>query len=324
MGILQDHVNTQNQILKNWEATGLLQGIEYEFAKQQTAILLENQRLDNERDIQQRDDPGDPNMKGYYSFFRRVSVPIVRRVWGNFPGYKFVSIQAMMAAEHAYFYKDKYNNVRTKALRARTGSVGWIPPRPETTTNEYNNLDAESELCADYSERMAKRIMTEIFRDIREHSKTTMIHEWKSQAHLHDAVQIVMAKVDGVSGGRTPNWIVTSPVLAKELVPEADIPDVDMPRYVGDHIRKAVFSCKLVPEKDILLGFHDNNNPYLSGYFYCPYIPMFFYPSPDDPGPGGHWDYTTKTIYGKGMPFPEFYGRIEVENYYPTDETEGE
>ena len=166
MDELQKFLDRKKEIIRNWKMTGLLGGITAEFEQEQMAVILENQRLDNEMNVEERDNPKDPNLGGgYYGHFRRISIPLVRRMYNPnaFLGFKIVSVQSMMAPEHSFFYRDRYGNLKAVAVRAKVRKTK-VPIPPLGRVNE--DLGEEAKMLAIYSNELMREMSGEIVMDI--------------------------------------------------------------------------------------------------------------------------------------------------------------
>jgi hypothetical protein len=84
-------------IIRKWEATGLLAGINEEYRRRVTALLLENQAQDLER----MDEETRAFMVGPYTKF---IFPTVRRSWPQLVAYNLVSVQPMTSPVGAVFF----------------------------------------------------------------------------------------------------------------------------------------------------------------------------------------------------------------------------
>ena len=81
MNINSRLLNEAKELEGRWNQTGLLDGIEDKSIRQTTAVLLENQRLVNEVST----DTGD------VAQFKRISIPLVRRIYPQLIANKIVS-----------------------------------------------------------------------------------------------------------------------------------------------------------------------------------------------------------------------------------------
>lgn len=100
---------------KKWESTGLLEGINDKYVKATTAVLLENQRLMNEAST----DTGD------VAQFKRISIPLVRRIYPQLIANKIVSVQPLLGpAGLVYYLRFRYS---TNKGATRGASNGGFP-----------------------------------------------------------------------------------------------------------------------------------------------------------------------------------------------------
>jgi predicted nucleic acid-binding OB-fold protein len=86
MSVNARFLNEARQIETRWSRTKLLRGIDDRFTRSATAVLLENQRLMNEA----MTDTGD------IAQFKRISIPLVRRIYPQLISNKIVSVQPLL------------------------------------------------------------------------------------------------------------------------------------------------------------------------------------------------------------------------------------
>ena len=111
---LMDGYNPQRQLLeqtrqlvKKWEPTGLLEGLEDETKVHGMAVLLENQAGQL---IQEASITGGQNAEEWSG----VALPLVRRIFGELAAQEFVSVQPMNLPSGLIFYLDfKYGTAQT-------------------------------------------------------------------------------------------------------------------------------------------------------------------------------------------------------------------
>ena len=95
------------QLVKKWEPTGLLEGIEDETKTHGMAVLLENQAGQL---IQEASITGGQNAEEWSG----VALPLVRRIFGELAAQEFVSVQPMNLPSGLIFYLDfKYGTAQT-------------------------------------------------------------------------------------------------------------------------------------------------------------------------------------------------------------------
>jgi hypothetical protein len=87
-------LNEAKELEGRWGQTGLLDGIEDKSIRQTTAVLLENQRLVNEIST----DTGD------VAQFKRISIPLVRRIYPQLIANKIVSVQPLLGPTGLVYY----------------------------------------------------------------------------------------------------------------------------------------------------------------------------------------------------------------------------
>lgn len=87
-------LNEAKELESRWGKTGLLEGIEDRYVRSATAVLLENQRLMNEVST----DTGD------IAQFKRISIPLVRRIYPQLIANKIVSVQPLLGPTGLVYY----------------------------------------------------------------------------------------------------------------------------------------------------------------------------------------------------------------------------
>src|SRR3954468_11880905 len=94
MSINSRFLNEARQIETRWARTKLLRGINDRVTRSATAVLLENQRLMNEA----MTDSGD------IAQFKRISIPLVRRIYPQLISNKIVSVQPLLGPTGLVYY----------------------------------------------------------------------------------------------------------------------------------------------------------------------------------------------------------------------------
>jgi hypothetical protein len=87
-------LNEAKELEARWAQTGLLEGIKDRYVRNATAVLLENQRLINENST----DSGD------VAQFKRISIPLVRRIYPQLIANKIVSVQPLLGPTGLVYY----------------------------------------------------------------------------------------------------------------------------------------------------------------------------------------------------------------------------
>jgi len=101
--------NETKSLVTKWEATGLLEGIDTDYNKHNTAILLENQAK------QLISESNSINAGGQAEDWNGVALPLVRRIFGEISAKEFVSVQPMNLPSGLVFWMDfKYGTTKGK------------------------------------------------------------------------------------------------------------------------------------------------------------------------------------------------------------------
>jgi hypothetical protein len=244
------------QIMENWEHTNLLEGVSKK-NKQNLAVILSNQNLFNKNFSRDGDDN-----------FKRISIPLVRKVFGGIVEKNIIGFQAMIAPTSFLFYeevkekKSNYDEVLAKTKRLKT----FFPDY------EFKNIDSEAELVASLAWDIEEEIWAEILTDLVNNSGTVA----KAQTSLDVAIQEVSNAIL-VKTKHGPNWLVTTPQIIEKISNLYNYRSIDEEKtstlhQVGILEGMRVYTFDKFPENKILMGFRGNNEQ--SGYFYCPYIPF--------------------------------------------------
>jgi hypothetical protein len=115
MDINAKFLNEAREIEAQWAKTGLLEGIQDRFVRSTTAVLLENQRLINEVST----DTGD------ISQFKRISIPLVRRIYPQLIANKIVSVQPLLGPTGLVYYLRFRYSSNKGATRGASNNGGF-------------------------------------------------------------------------------------------------------------------------------------------------------------------------------------------------------
>jgi hypothetical protein len=120
-GIVNRDLSKEGEaILNKWEKTGLLEGLDDDFNRNQMAVLLENQAKEL---LREQNTMAGGDVEG----FAAVAFPIVRRVFGGLLAQKLVSVQPMSLPSGLIFFMDFIKSPAADADRdgqlATKGSV---------------------------------------------------------------------------------------------------------------------------------------------------------------------------------------------------------
>lgn len=128
-GIVNRDLSKEGEaILNKWEKTGLLEGLEADFDRNQMAVLLENQAKEL---LRESNSMAGSDVEG----FAAVAFPIVRRVFGGLLAQKLVSVQPMSLPSGLIFFMDFVKQAPT-TLEAKV--------RDELITGADGETDNES------------------------------------------------------------------------------------------------------------------------------------------------------------------------------------
>lgn len=108
-------LNEAKELETRWNKTGLLEGIEDRYVRSATAVLLENQRLINEVST----DTGD------IAQFKRISIPLVRRIYPQLVANKIVSVQPLLGPTGLVYYLRFRYSSNKGATRGASNNGGF-------------------------------------------------------------------------------------------------------------------------------------------------------------------------------------------------------
>lgn len=108
-------LNEARELEKKWTSTGLLEGIDDRFTRSTTSVLLENQRLFNEVST----DTGD------IAQFKRISIPLVRRIYPQLIANKIVSVQPLLGPTGLVYYLRFRYSSNKGSIRGADNNAGY-------------------------------------------------------------------------------------------------------------------------------------------------------------------------------------------------------
>ena len=115
-------LNEAKELEGRWEKTRLLEGIGDDYLRQTTAVLLENQRLMNEVST----DTGD------IAQFKRISIPLVRRIYPQLIANKIVSVQPLLGPTGLVYYLRFRYSSNQGATRGADNNAGFPGDDPNS------------------------------------------------------------------------------------------------------------------------------------------------------------------------------------------------
>ncbi len=133
------------KMVDKWSEYGLLEGIEDEHTKRNTALLLENQKLSNEGPMTEALSGGTGSSD--VSQFRRISIPLVRRIYPQLVANKIVSVQPLLGPTGLVYYlrfrygSDKGSTLGQTNKNLAVGSAGAESITMQQQTDGDANLD---------------------------------------------------------------------------------------------------------------------------------------------------------------------------------------
>jgi hypothetical protein len=140
-------LNEAKELESRWNKTGLLQGIEDRYVRSATAVLLENQRLMNEVST----DTGD------VAQFKRISIPLVRRIYPQLIANKIVSVQPLLGPTGLVYYLRFRYSSNKGATRGASNNSGF----PGDDANSLMQLaDGTANLDVFYSSQFVQNETT--------------------------------------------------------------------------------------------------------------------------------------------------------------------
>ena len=108
-------LNEARELEGRWSKTGILKGIEDPYVRSATAVLLENQRLINETSTDTSD----------VAQFKRISIPLVRRIYPQLIANKIVSVQPLLGPTGLVYYLRFRYSSNKGAIRGASNNGGF-------------------------------------------------------------------------------------------------------------------------------------------------------------------------------------------------------
>lgn len=128
-------LNEARELENRWSQTGLLEGIGDKYTRSCTAVLLENQRLMNEVST----DTGD------IAQFKRISIPLVRRIYPQLIANKVVSVQPLLGPTGLVYYL-RFRYSTNKGARRGADNNGGFPGDDVNTLQQLASGDANLDI----------------------------------------------------------------------------------------------------------------------------------------------------------------------------------
>jgi len=142
-------LNEAKQLETRWAKTGLLNNIEDKYVRSATAVLLENQRLVNEASTDTSD----------IAQFKRISIPLVRRIYPQLIANKIVSVQPLLGPTGLVYYLRFRYSSNKGATRGADNNGGY----PGDDANSLMQLaDGTANLDIWYSHQFVQNEATSV------------------------------------------------------------------------------------------------------------------------------------------------------------------
>jgi len=128
-------LNEAREVEKKWVSTGLLEGIDDRYVRSTTAVILENQRLYNEMATDTSD----------IAQFKRISIPLVRRIYPQLIANKVVSVQPLLGPTGlVYYLRFRYSS--NKGATRGASNNGGFPADDVNTLMQRASGDANLDM----------------------------------------------------------------------------------------------------------------------------------------------------------------------------------
>lgn len=296
------------RLIPRWKTTGYLDGLRDDYQVEQMALILENQRLYQEVWTEGR---------------KQDYLSLTHQIFKDFLGFELVSIFTLMGPkDYCYFPKYVYTS-EIDGSKNEGGDISLhvVPEEIPAKTRKIRSvqqIELTKETLPITAKKIREEITREIISDLKNNAGTVARTILKEEA-FGAAAFVKIREVSNVMHRKTliggANWVITSKKIAQSLIAEASytkqFDEGDGLWLCGklyDGIR--VYVDSEFRENEILLGLYGH---FLSGYAYCPYIPITPTPIINDPDfcplPG----YLTR--YGKRLTRAgaKFYAKITIE-----------
>lgn len=128
-------LNEARELEGLWKKTGLLEGIDDKFVRATTSVLLENQRLMNEVATDTSD----------IAQFKRISIPLVRRIYPQLIANKVVSVQPLLGPTGLVYYM-RFRYSSNKGATRGADNNGGFPGDDVNSLQQLASGDANLDI----------------------------------------------------------------------------------------------------------------------------------------------------------------------------------
>lgn len=143
MNTISKFLNESKELESRWSSTGILDGINDRYLRSATAVLLENQRLINEVSTDSSD----------VAQFKRISIPLVRRIYPQLIANKIVSVQPLLGPTGLVYYLRFRYSSNKGSVRGASNNGGF----PGDDVNSLQQLaDGTANLSIYYSSQFVQ------------------------------------------------------------------------------------------------------------------------------------------------------------------------
>ncbi len=154
MSLNAAYLNEAKELESRWARTGLLKGIEDTHTRAATAVLLENQRLMLEREKLFNEVSTDT---ADVAQFKRISIPLVRRIYPQLIANKIVSVQPLLGPTGLVYYLRFRYSSNKGSVRGASNNGGF----PTDDVNSLQQLaDGTANLDVYYSSQFVNNEST--------------------------------------------------------------------------------------------------------------------------------------------------------------------
>ena len=154
MSLNSTYLNEAKELESRWAKTGLLRGIEDTHTRAATAVLLENQRLMLEREKLFNEVSTDT---ADVAQFKRISIPLVRRIYPQLIANKIVSVQPLLGPTGLVYYLRFRYSSNKGSVRGASNNGGF----PGDDINSLQQLaDGTANLDVYYSSQFVNNEAT--------------------------------------------------------------------------------------------------------------------------------------------------------------------
>lgn len=344
----QEKKQETTRLLRQWQETGMLEGITNENQQRQMAVMLESQRLMVEQN---------PKHKG--------TLELAQQVFKDLLAFKMVSIQSMMGpVDKIQFLRFRYSapklsyeeEIEPGDAEVTVYSADDAPKNKDLP--EINLVLEEEEVVAKtrilktlvpmgedgfvkteeipaVAKSIREEITREIWTDLRNNAGTVATWDFRTalgdtMKERYESIYIKIVEISSVIHRKTlrggANWIVMNPKIAKiftaacgffsppESSPAGEQDDI---RYIGTiNCRWRLYVDPKYPVDDLLIGYA-GESPMDAGYFYCPYIPLTYIEGPPSEESGGIPEGRVIARYSKKLlrEGAKFYAKLTIQNF---------